>query len=42
MSKNVLEIPQNEELKPIWRQQLRVAAYCRVSTIKSACYRMTK
>lgn len=33
MSKNVLEIPQNEELKPIWRQQLRVAAYCRVSTI---------
>lgn len=32
MPKNVLEIPQNEELKPIWRQQLRVAAYCRVST----------
>lgn len=32
MSKNVLEIPQNEELKLIWRQQLRVAAYCRVST----------
>ena len=32
MSKNVLEIPQNEELKPIWCQQLRVAAYCRVST----------
>lgn len=32
MSKNVLEIPQNEELKPIWYQQLRVTAYCRVST----------
>lgn len=32
MSKNVIEIPQSKEPKPIWCQQLRVAAYCRVST----------
>lgn len=32
MSKNVIEIPQNKRLAPIWVQQLRVAAYCRVST----------
>ena len=32
MSANVIEIPQNKRLAPIWIQQLRVAAYCRVST----------
>ena len=32
MSGNVIEIPQSERLVPIWGQQLRVAAYCRVST----------
>ena len=32
MSGNVIEIPQNKRLAPIWVQQLRVAAYCRVST----------
>ena len=32
MSGNVIEIPQNKRLAPIWGQQLRVAAYCRVST----------
>lgn len=32
MSGNVIEIPQSERLGPIWGQQLRVAAYCRVST----------
>ena len=29
---NVIEIPQSKKLAPIWVQQLRVAAYCRVST----------
>ena len=32
MSENVIEIPQSKSLLPIWGQQLRVAAYCRVST----------
>ena len=32
MSENVIEIPQSKNLAPIWVQQLRVAAYCRVST----------
>lgn len=32
MSENVIEIPQNKSLSPIWVQQLRVAAYCRGST----------
>ena len=32
MSGNVVEIPQNKRLAPIGVQQLRVAAYCRVST----------
>lgn len=32
MSGNVVEIPQSKRLVPIWVQQLRVAAYCRVST----------
>jgi site-specific DNA recombinase len=32
MSGNVVEIPQSKNLAPIWVQQLRVAAYCRVST----------
>ena len=32
MSKYVVEIPGREEPGPIWEQQLRVAAYCRVST----------
>lgn len=32
MSGNVIEIPQSKNLAPIWVQQLRVAAYCRVST----------
>lgn len=32
MSGNVIEIPQSIKLAPIWVQQLRVAAYCRVST----------
>ena len=32
MSGNVIEIPQNKRLAPIWVQQLRVVAYCRVST----------
>ena len=32
MSGNVIEIPQSKRLAPIWVQQLRVAAYCRVST----------
>lgn len=32
MSKNVIEIPPSKGPKPIWCQQLRVAAYCRVST----------
>lgn len=33
MPKNIIEIPQSKELKPIWSQQFRVAAYCRVSTM---------
>lgn len=33
MPKNIIEIPQSKELKPIWSQQFRVAAYCRVSTV---------
>lgn len=32
MSGNVIEIPQNKKPESIWLQQLRVAAYCRVST----------
>ena len=32
MSGYVIEIPQEKENSTIWRQQLRVAAYCRVST----------
>ena len=32
MSGNVIEISQSKNLVPIWGQQLRVAAYCRVST----------
>ena len=32
MSGYVIEIPQEEENSTIWSQQLRVAAYCRVST----------
>ena len=32
MSGNAIEIPQSKRLVPIWGQQLRVAAYCRVST----------
>ena len=32
MSGNVIEIPQSKNIAPIWDQQLRVAAYCRVST----------
>ena len=32
MSGSVIEIPQSKKLAPIWVQQLRVAAYCRVST----------
>ena len=32
MSGNVIEIPQVKQLSPILSQQLRVAAYCRVST----------
>ena len=32
MPKNIIEIPQSKEPKPIWFQQLRVAAYCRIST----------
>ena len=32
MSKNVIEIPQSKEPQPIWSQQLRVAAYCWIST----------
>ncbi len=32
MSKNIIEIPQSKEQKTIWHQQLRVAAYCRIST----------
>ena len=31
MSGNVIEIPQNKKPESIWLQQLRVAAYCRVS-----------
>lgn len=32
MSGNVIEISQSKNIAPIWVQQLRVAAYCRVST----------
>lgn len=32
MSKYVIEIPSTKVSQPIWMQQLRVAAYCRVST----------
>jgi|GEM_PF-3469420 len=32
MPENVIEMPQSKELKTIWYQQLRAAAYCRVST----------
>lgn len=32
MSGYVIEIPQEKENSTIWSQQLRVAAYCRVST----------
>lgn len=32
MSENVIKIPQSKSLSPIWVQQLRAAAYCRVST----------
>ena len=32
MSGYVIEIPQEKENGSIWSQQLRVAAYCRVST----------
>ena len=32
MSENVIEILQSKKLAPIWNQQLRAAAYCRVST----------
>ena len=32
MSENVIGILQSQKLGPIWTQQLRVAAYCRVST----------
>ena len=32
MSKYVVEIPGDDDPGPIWEQQLRVAAYCRVST----------
>ena len=32
MSKYVVKIPGDEDPGPIWEQQLRVAAYCRVST----------
>lgn len=32
MAGNVIEIPQSKRLALIWVQQLRVAAYCRVST----------
>ena len=32
MSGYVIKIPQEEENRTIWSRQLRVAAYCRVST----------
>jgi len=32
MAGNIIEIPQSKRLVPIWGQQLRIAAYCRVST----------
>ena len=32
MSGNIIERPQSKRLTPIWVQQLRVVAYCRVST----------
>ena len=32
MSKYIVEIPGDEDPRPIWEQRLRVAAYCRVST----------
>lgn len=32
MSGNIIEVPQSKRLTPIWVQQLRVVAYCRVST----------
>lgn len=32
MLQHVIEIPQTQEDKPIWDQQLRVAAYCPTST----------
>ena len=32
MSGYVIEIPQEKENRTIWSRQLRVAAYCRVST----------
>lgn len=32
MLQHVIEIPQMQENKPIWAQQLRIAAYCRTST----------
>ena len=32
MPGNIIEIPQSQKPRPIWTQQLRVAAYCRVST----------
>lgn len=32
MSGYVIEIPQEKENSAIWSRQLRVAAYCRVST----------
>lgn len=32
MFEYVIEIPQTQVNEPIWSQQLRVAAYCRVST----------
>ena len=31
MSKYIVEIPTDEEPRPIWEQRLWVAAYCRVS-----------
>lgn len=32
MSRYVIKIPQENENSTIWSRQLRVAAYCRIST----------
>lgn len=32
MPENIIKIPQNKRVPPVGEQQLKVAAYCRVST----------